>query len=150
MQAVQPYKLVFLRILILLVITILLSVVITVINSGFTEDFLINWSKGLLVALVVVPLGVRLIPYVSMGVQRTLNIRSMFVMRCVVAVCIAFMMELMVSFAVTLVQLGFSANWYVMWGLAFLKSLPLGLVIGFTMTFIIHPWLGRLALRQSK
>lgn len=96
--------------------------------------------------MIVVPLGIQLIPFIAAAVRALLGNRPAIILRCIVAVCVAIMMEGLVSLAVTLVQQGFVRGWMVMWGSAFLKSLPVGLLIGFSMTFIVHPWMQRLAV----
>lgn len=126
-------------------IALLLSIVITIINYGFTGPFFYNWGKGLVVAMIVIPIGLRLIPYVAGGVRAVLGDRPAILLRCVVAVCVAVMMETIVSLAVTLAQRGLVPGWQALWGLAFLKALPVGLLIGFSMTFIVHPWMQRIA-----
>lgn len=131
-----------------LMIAILLSLVITIVNHGFTSAFFVNWMKGLVVALIIVPLGIRLIPYVGAGVRRIVGNRSPVVLRSIVAICVAVMMECLVSLSVTLAQYGVMAGWLTLWGNAFVKALPIGLLIGFTMTFIVHPWMQRLGRLQ--
>ena len=131
-------------------IALLLSLVITVVNNGFSDRFLNEWAKGFIVALIIIPPALRLIPYVMRAIQSLLGNRSLFVVRCAVSICFATMMEGIISLAVTLVQFGLSPGWLAMWGLAFVKALPVGLIIGFTMTFVIHPQMVRLAIAGQK
>lgn len=145
MKNPPQHMLLLLKLGIPVVIALLLSVVITIVNYGFSGPFFYNWSKGLVVALIVIPLGLRMIPYVAGGVRVVLGDRPAIVLRCVVAVCVAMMMESIVSLAVTLAQRGLVLGWPALWGLAFLKALPVGLLIGFAMTFIVHPWMQRIA-----
>lgn len=54
------------------------------------------------------------------------------------------MIECVIALAVTLAQHGWATGWLAWWANTFLKALPLGLMIGFSMTFFVHPRLQRL------
>ena len=127
-------------------IALLLSLVITLVNAGFGPGFAVGWAKGFVVALIVIPPSLRLIPSVARGVRAVLGNRRDFVIRCAVAVCFATMMEGIISLVVTLAQHGLASGWLASWGAAFVKSLPVGLAIGFTMTFLVHPYMTKVAL----
>lgn len=128
-------------------IALILSLVMTVINYGFKEYFLYNWAKSFVVAFIIIPPALRLIPFVARGVIRVIGNCPQIVLRSLVSVCIAAMMEGIVSFAVTIAQHGFDSGWLLMWANTFVKALPVGLLIGFTMTFIVHPRLHRMAAK---
>lgn len=145
MESKTRRTLLLLRLCIQFAIALLLSLVITMINYGFTEAFFRNWAKGFAVAFIIIPLALRLIPFVARGVRAVLGNRSIFVIRCGVAICVATMMEGLIALAITLAQRGLAPGWPVMWGAAFLKALPVGLLIGFTMTFLVQPRMQRLA-----
>ena len=51
------------------IIALLLSLVMTVINYGFGGSFFHNWSKGFVVAFTIIPLALRLIPFVAKGLR---------------------------------------------------------------------------------
>lgn len=138
--------LLFLRLGIQSVIALLLSFAITVINHGFGGAFLANWAKGFVVAFLIIPLAMRLIPVVARSARAVLGNRSIFVIRCAVAISVAIMMEGLIALAVTLAQQGVGTGLFVTWSAAFVKALPLGLLIGFTMTFIVQPRMQRLAI----
>ncbi len=59
------------------------------------------------------------------------------------------MMEGLISLAVTLVQTGIGAALPATWAMTFVKALPVGLMIGFTMTFVVQPRMQRLAASQQ-
>lgn len=144
-------KLLLLKFSIQFVIALLLSLVMTVINYGFKETFLQNWAKGFVVAFIIIPLALRLIPIIAKGVRMVLGNCSPFVLRSVVAVCVAIMMEGLIALVVTLAQHGVTSRWIILWATTFVKALPLGLIIGFTMSFIVQPRMQRLAvLAQTK
>lgn len=145
MQTKTQRTLLLLRLSIQSAIALLLSLVITIINYGFAGDFIGNWVKGFLVAFAIIPLAMRLIPPVARGARAMLGNRSDFVIGCAVAICVAAMMEGLISLVITLAQSGFSANMLTVWGATFVKALPVGLLIGFTMTFFVQPRMQRLA-----
>lgn len=131
-------------------IALLLSGVITLINHGVTASFATNWARGFVVAFLIIPLAIRLIPVVAAAARRILGNRSLFVIRCAVAIGVAVMMEALIALAVILAQQGLAAGWLALWGTAFVKALPVGLAIGFTMTFLVQPWLLRLAMAEAR
>lgn len=126
-------------------IALLLSIVMTMVNYGLGSDFLHNWVKSFAVALVVIPLALRAIPTVSSVVIRIAGITHPVLLRVVVAMCVATLIECVIAFAITMVQHGLAAGWPAWWAGLFVKALPLELLIGFTMTFIVHPRLQKLA-----
>lgn len=128
------------------VVALLLSIVMTMVNFGLGADFLRNWVKSFAVALVVIPLALRAIPSVSAAVTRISGIRHPVLLRLLVAICVAIMLECVIAFAVTMVQHGPASGWVAWWAGLFIKALPLGMLIGFTMTFVVHPRLQRLAV----
>lgn len=130
-------------------IALLLSLVMTIINYGFEGAFFYNWGKGFVVAFIIIPLALRLIPVVAKGLRAVIGSGSPLILRSLVAVCVAAMMEGIVSFAVTLAQHGVEAGWPMLWANTFVKALPVGLLIGFTMTFIVHPRMYRLAAQPK-
>lgn len=126
-------------------IALLLSLVMTLINFGVSGPFLQNWARGFVVALLIIPVAVRVIPYVVKAVRAVLGNRPEFLLRSAAAVCVATLMEGVIALAVTLAQRGLSPEWPVIWGQTFLKAMPVGLLIGFTMTFLVQPRLQKLA-----
>jgi len=133
-----------LKVIIPMTIALLLSTVMTAINYGFGEAFLHNWIKGFVVACIVIPAALRSIPFVAAAVLAVLGPRNPVFLRSVVAVCVATTIECVIAFAVTVAQHGLGAGWLSVWGVTFVKALPMGFLIGFTMTFIVHPRLQRL------
>lgn len=126
-------------------IALLLSFVMTAINYGLKGAFFQNWAKGFVVAFVIIPLALRLIPIIARGVRAVLGNRTPFVLRSAVAVCVAVMMEGLIALAVTLAQHGLTSGWPMVWATTLVKALPLGLLVGVTMTFIVQPRMQRLA-----
>lgn len=126
-------------------IALLLSWVMTVINYGFKGAFIQNWAKGFVVAFVIIPLALRLIPFIAKAVRAVMGNCHALIQRSAVAVCVAALMEGLIALAVTLAQHGVAAGWPTVWAGTFVKALPLGLLIGFTMTFIVQPRMLKLA-----
>ncbi|AIN18410.1 hypothetical protein CH54_370 [Yersinia rochesterensis] len=71
--------------------------------------------------------------------------RTPFVLRCVIAVCVSIMMEGLIALVVTFAQHGLTSGWSLVWATTVVKALPLGLLVGVTMTFIVQPRMQRLA-----
>jgi len=138
-------KLLLLKLSIQFAIALALSLVMTTINYGFEGAFLQNWAKGFIVAFLIIPLALQIIPFVARAVRAVIGNASPFAIRCVVAVCVAAMMEGLIALAITFAQHGFGSGWASVWALTFVKALPLGLFIGFTMTFLVQPRMQRLA-----
>lgn len=142
-------KLLMLRLGIQFSIALILSLAMTAINYGFHEAFFHNWAKGFVVAFIIIPFALRLIPVVAKGIRAIVGNRTPFVLRSMVAVCVAVMMEGFIAFAVTLAQHGLASDWPVLWANTFVQALPLGLLIGVTMTFFVQPHMQRLAAAQT-
>lgn len=51
----------------------LLSGAITFINKGITDRFIADWSKGFLLAFLLVPFVVQLIPHLKQWLAKTLK-----------------------------------------------------------------------------
>lgn len=138
-------KLLMAKLRIQLSIALILSLVMTAINYGFKGAFVQHWAKAFVVAFVIILLALRFIPLVAKGVRGVVGDCPAVVQRSAVAVCVAVMMEALIAFAVTMAQYGLASGWPLMWANTFVKALPFGLVIGFTMTFIVQPRMQRLA-----
>ena len=100
--------------------------------------------------MIIIPPALRLIPYVASGARKILGNRSLFTIRCAVSLCFATLMEGMISLAITLAQYGLGAGWPAVWGIAFMKALPVGLVIGFSMTFLVQPYMMKIAIANHE
>ncbi len=147
MDNVTRKKLKMIHLGIQFLIAVILSLVMTIINFGFKEAFFYNWGKSFVVAFLIIPLALRLIPIVAKGVISVIGNCPLIILRSLVSVCVAALMEGIVSFAVTFAQYGFDIGWPMMWANTFVKALPVGLLIGFTMTFIVHPRLHKMAVQ---
>ncbi len=142
-------KVFMLKLGIQLTIALLLSFVMTLINFGFSGNFIHNWIKGFVVAFFIIPLALSLIPIVANAIRLMARNCPTLALRSLTAVCVAALMEGMIALAVTVVQLGASPGWMNVWFTTFVKALPLGLIIGVTMTFIVQPRMQKLASLQT-
>lgn len=149
MHATAKRKLMLIRLAIQFSIAILLSFVITLVNYGLSGPFFVNWAKGFVVAFLIIPVAMRLIPHIGARVRAALGPdASVTLIRSVVAIAVAITMEIIIALAITLAQRGFEPGWTLIWGTSFLKALPMGLCIGFTMTFLVQPRMQKLAAAQ--
>ena len=139
-------KLMLLRLGIQFTIALVLSLAMTVFNYGLQDGFVQNWAKGFVVAFIIIPFALQLIPFVSRGICVLAGKRSPFFIRCTVAVCVATVMESIIALAVTLAQQGFVSTWLATWAMTFVKAYPMGLLIGFSMTLLVQPRMQKLAI----
>ncbi len=134
--------------LILPTIGLLLSGVITWINTGFADDFTMRWMRGFVSALPVMLVAFAFMAVLDRKVQQVFAKQNAVVRKLILAACTACMMELLLASAVTLSNRGLAAGFVSAWAAAFLKSLPVGLGVSLFMGFVIKPRLDRLAASQ--
>lgn len=134
--------------LILPTIGLLLSGVITWINTGFADDFTVRWMRGFVSALPVMLVAFAFMAVLDRKVQQVFAKQNAVVRKLILAACTACMMELLLASAVTLSNRGLAAGFVSAWAAAFLKSLPVGLGVSLFMGFVIKPRLDRLAASQ--
>lgn len=134
--------------LILPTIGLLLSGVITWINIGFADDFMVRWMRGFLSALPVMLVAFAFMAVLDRKVQQVFANQNAVVRKLILAACTACMMELLLASAVTLSNRGLAPGFASAWGAAFLKSLPVGLCVSLFMGFVIKPRLDQLAASQ--
>jgi hypothetical protein len=125
------------------VIAFILSGVITWINLGWVDGFAARWLLAFLTALPVLPLGL----ITLLTLERVLRPRLRFLPNVmagvVLALCTATIMETLMASAVTLSNHGLGPDFASQWATAFWRSLPVGVVIGLLMTFVIKPRIAR-------
>jgi hypothetical protein len=124
-------------------IGLLLSGLITWLNIGWVDDFGARWMRAFFTALPVMPLGL----FTMMALERVLKPRlgalPVVAVKVVLALCTAIVMELLMASAVTFSNNGLGAGFVAQWAMAFLNSLPVGVLIGLCMAFLIKPRLDR-------
>jgi hypothetical protein len=124
-------------------IALVLSGVITWINLGWVDGFVGRWLKAFATALPVLPLGL----ITLMALERVLGPRLQSLPRVVagvvLALCTASVMETLMAGVVTLSNQGVQPDFLAQWAAAFWRSLPVGVLVGLLMTFVIKPRMAR-------
>lgn len=129
--------------LIMPTIGLVLSGLMTWINVGYGPGFGVMWLKAFVFALPVLPLGLLVMGLLQRMAAPIESKTPAWMFKCVLALGTAIVMETLVSTAVTYSNHGLSAGFTAQWAEAFLGSLPVGLAIGLTMSFVIRPRLIR-------
>ena len=125
------------------VIGLILSGLITWLNIGWTDDFAARWMRAFVTALPVIPLGMLTMLALDRAIKPHLAAWPRVGVKVVLALCTAVVMELLMVSAVTFSNNGLGAGFAAQWAMAFVKSLPVGLLIGLSMAFLIKPRLDR-------
>lgn len=121
----------------------LLSGLITWINLGWSADFGARWARAFLTALPVMPLGMGVMVALDRVLVPRLPAASPLATKVLLAVLTAVVMESLMATAVTLSNRGLGAEFPQWWARAFVQSLPVGLLIGLVMSFVVRPRLQR-------
>lgn len=124
---------------ILPLVALVLSGVISAINVGMGPQWVAQWMGAFPLTLVVVPMALALVFVLERLAGPRLQQMGPIAAGVVLSLFSGCLMEAVVSFAVTARNMGFGGNFTALWGQAFLKSLPLGIAISLTMTFIVKP-----------
>jgi hypothetical protein len=124
-----------------------LSAAITWINLGAGADFTAHWLRAWLSALPVMPLGVAVMVALDRLTAPRLQGVPVLAARLLLALLTAVVMETLMATVVTLSNRGLGADFPQWWAQAFTRSLPLGLVIGLLMGFVVKPRLQRWAMQ---
>jgi hypothetical protein len=125
------------------VIALILSGVITWINLGWVDGFVGRWLLAFLTALPVLPLGLITLMTLDRVLRPRLQILPNVMVGVVLALCTATIMETLMASAVTLSNNGLGPDFMTQWATAFWRSLPVGVVIGLLMNFVVKPRLAR-------
>lgn len=124
-------------------IGLVLSGLMTWINVGFGPGFGWMWLKAFAFALPVLPMGLLVMGLMQRLAAPLAGPMPAWLFKCVLALGTAVVMETLVSSAVTYSTHGLGAGFGAQWTEAFVRSLPVGLLIGLTMSFVIRPRLAR-------
>lgn len=120
-----------------------LSGIMTWANIGFTPDFLLRWMLSLASAVPVMLVAVFLLGGLAKIVGFLLSKRSSLVQKLVLAVLMALTMECLMTTVITMHNLGLSTGFSHAWVTAFINALPVGIVLGLLMSFVIKPRIDR-------
>jgi len=129
--------------LIMPTIGLVLSGLMTWINVGFGPGFGWMWLKAFAFALPVLPIGLLVMTLMQRLAAPLTGPKPGWAFKCVLALGTAIVMETLVSSAVTYSTHGLGAGFGYQWAEAFVRSLPVGVLIGLTMSFVIRPRLAR-------
>jgi hypothetical protein len=124
-------------------IGLILSGLITWLNIGWVDDFGVRWMRAFFTALPVMPLGMFIMMFLDRRLKPRLTAWPSVGVKVVLALCTAIVMELVMASAVTFSNNGLGTGFVAQWAMAFLKSLPVGVLIGLCMAFLIKPRLDR-------
>lgn len=124
-------------------IGLILSGFITWFNVGWVDDFGVRWMRAFVTALPVMPLGLFTMMALDRALSPLMSAWPRTVAKIGLAFCTAVVMELLMASVVTYSNIGLGEGFAAQWAVAFIKSLPIGMVIGLTMSFLIKPRLER-------
>jgi Protein of unknown function (DUF2798) len=125
------------------IIGLILSLVITWLNIGWVDDFVARWMRAFLTALPIMPLGIAAMLLFDRMLKPRLAAWPNVCVKIAMAFCTAIVMELLMSSTVTYSNSGLGTGFTAQWAMAFIKSLPVGMLIGLSMAFLIKPRLDR-------
>lgn len=125
------------------IIGLILSGVITWVNIGWAADFTTRWMRAFFTALPVMPIGIATMMTLDRMLKPRLHAWPEVGAKVALALCTAVAMELLMASAVTFSNHGLGTGFAAQWAMAFVKSLPVGLLIGLSMAFLIKPRLDR-------
>ena len=119
----------------------LLTGIMTYMNVGYTSSFFVDWSKALLSAFAVMPIGILLIGLITKGVNRLLPDMKAHKRNLIVGVLMACAMESMLAFSTATNTIGFSdtAAFLHGWLVGFLAALPVGVTLMIIISLTIKP-----------
>lgn len=126
-------------------IALVLSGVITWINLGWVDGFVVRWLQAFVTALPVLPFGFVTLMTLEQLLRPCLRVLPNVMAGVLLALCSAVVMETLMACAVTLSNHGLGQDFTTQWAAAFWRSLPVGVLIGLLMTFVIKPRMARLA-----
>jgi hypothetical protein len=126
-------------------IALLLSGVMAWANGGFDVDFYARWGRGFLTSLVVLPLILASLGVLEGLVNRVFASLHWVGRKTLVALLTAVVMESVLALVLALLNNPWGSPLAPYWWAAFSRSLPMGMVIGLSMSFYIKPKLDQMA-----
>lgn len=113
-------------------------------NVGFGAAFLPTWVRGFCSSLVVLPLVLACLGPLERLVQRLFPALHRYSRKIVVSLLTAFCIESVLSLAATAINSAWDGGFASYWWMAFSRSLPIGVLIGLFMAFVLKPRLDRM------
>lgn len=123
-----------------------ISLFITFINHGLSDDFFSQWLRVLIISLVIIlPTAGLLIMKLSVWVQRAFPKLNPLYQKLILCALIAISLEAIMSLisTISMAHAHNATQFISFWFITLLKSLPLGYVLGMMMVFIVKPKIQR-------
>ena len=119
-----------------------LTLLMTYLNKGFSQTFFFDWGSSYLIAMfVMAPTGITAMFLFSRAIDSLIPNAADLIKKLITGLLMALVMESVMSATTTANNIGFSDStvYFDAWLHGFLGSLPLGLVIAMSMTFLVKP-----------
>ncbi len=130
--------------LIMPTVALILSAFMAWANVGFGPAFAGAWARGFVSSLVILPLVLAALGPLERGVLRLFPGLHSFGRKVIVSLLTAFAIESVLSLAVTAINSPWDSGFSHYWWMAFSRSLPVGVLIGLGMAFVVKPRLARM------
>ncbi len=113
-------------------------------NVGFGSAFLATWARGFISSLVILPLVLACLGPLERLVLKLFPALHRYGRKIIVALLTAFCIESVLSLTVTAINSPWDGGFSSYWWMAFSRSLPVGVLIGLFMAFVLKPRLERM------
>ena len=119
----------------------LLTGVMTYMNVGYSNTFFHDWSRALLAAFAIMPIGFLLIGLITKTINQMLPNTQAYKRNLITGILMACIMESMLAFSTAAKTIGFADQAVFLngWLQGFLVALPVGLTLMVIMSMTIKP-----------
>ena len=119
----------------------LLTGVMTYMNVGYSNTFFHDWSRALLAAFAIMPIGFLLMGLITKTINQMLPNTQAYKRNLITGILMACIMESMLAFSTAAKTIGFAdqAAFLNGWLQGFLVALPVGLTLMVIMSMTIKP-----------
>lgn len=119
----------------------ILTGVMTYMNLGYSDNFFNAWSKSLLAAYTVMPIGFLLMGLMTKFIKHILPRTTEHKRNLLIGVLMACIMEAILAFSTASKTIGFTDQTAFLngWLQGFLAALPVGLILVLTISMTIKP-----------
>ena len=119
----------------------LLIGVMTYMNVGYSNTFFHDWSRALLAAFAIMPIGILLMGLLTKTINQMLPNTQAYKRNLITGVLMACIMESMLAFSTAAKTIGFAdqATFLNGWLQGFLVALPVGLTLMIIISMTIKP-----------
>ncbi|MDN2662537.1 DUF2798 domain-containing protein [Psychromonas sp. 14N.309.X.WAT.B.A12] len=118
-----------------------LTAIMTYMNLGYTEHFLMDWFSSFLSSLLVIPIGFLVMAVITKLINQKYPLLSELQRNLITGTIMAVIMEAVMSCSTAINNIGLAdlGNFYQGWLAGYLGSLPVGLAIMVIMSLTIKP-----------